>query len=374
MMTNRGTSSTILWQTVTAVLLLALLCSVSVRGQDDEQRFEGLEEFPDLPPAGEDFELVEDQEWESVTEFDPESPEGQLQTAHRYLEDDRPGKAEKLAGRWITDFPNHPQLVEAYVLRGDARRARRNFYQALYDYEEVLRGYPASEWYAVALEREFEIAERFAGGTKRKLWGMRILSAAGEAEEIFIRIQERSPGSELGEKASLALADFYFRRAAMVSAAEAYDLFLINYPRSEHREHAMLRLIQASLATFKGPRFDSTGLLEAAERIRQYELEYPAGAQRLGTQALLVRIEESLALKELYTAEWYDRRSKRVSAVYLYRRLVRDHPQTGAARQAVDRMALLGAPVVPVAGPAPRRHSASPFGPARDLSQPEFRP
>ena len=76
--------------------------------------------------------------------------------------------------------------------------------------------------------------------------------------------------------------------------------------------------------------------------IKQFEKEFPASAQRLGTQALLVRVNESLAAKDLHTAQWYDKRKKdKVSAVYMYRRIVQDHPQTAAARDAEAALARL---------------------------------
>ncbi|NJN40740.1 MAG: outer membrane protein assembly factor BamD, partial [Gammaproteobacteria bacterium] len=56
---------------------------------------------------------------------------------------------------------------------------------------------------------------------------------------------------------------------------------------------------------------------------------------------MLVRIDESLALKAYYTAEWYEKKDKTVSAVYMYRRLVRDYPRTAAAQAAIKRVTQL---------------------------------
>ncbi len=295
-----------------------------------------------VPAVAQDsFVLTQDQ-WQQQAQLDPASPEGKLQSIRKLLAQDEFTKARKQAKRWIKAYPNHPQLVEAHMLHGDARVGNRDYYKALYDYEYVIRTYPASEQFQTAMEREFEIARLFTGGMKRRLWGIRMLPAQGEGEELFIRIQERSPGSELGEKASLALGDYYFAESRMHEAATAYDLFLMNYPRSEHREGVLLRMIQASLATFKGPEFDSKGLMDAAERLRQYKREYPAAAERIGADAILVRIDESLALKSYTTGQWFENRGKRVSAVLLYQRVVRDHPQTASARNALAKLQSMG--------------------------------
>ena len=283
------------------------------------------------------YELQTDKTWQKQSQVDPGSPEGQLQAIRKMLALSRGKEAEKAAKKWIEEHPNHAVLAEAHLLRGDARVLRKNYYKALFDYEVVLRQFPQSPQFSTALEREFRIARLFESGMRRQLWGLRILRADAEAEELFIRIQERAPGSALGEQASLALGDYYFVRAEMSSSAEAYDLLLTNYPKSDHRERAMLQLIRANLATFKGPRFDAAGLVEASARLKAYQSEFPAGAEELGADALIVRIDESLALKDLYTGRWHEKRDHLVSATYLYERVVRDHPQTGAAREAAER-------------------------------------
>ena len=276
--------------------------------------------------------------FEKISEPDPATPEGRLYEVRRLIAAEESKKAEKAATRWIKDHPNHPLLAEAYLLRGDAKSQREHFYEALFDYEYVIRSYPGSEHFNTAMERELLIADAFGSGVKRRFIGLRILPAGGEAEELYIRIQERSPGSKVAEQAGIALADFYYRRSEMFLAAEAYELFLKNYPDSQWRERAMQRHILANLATFKGPRFDATGLIEAKERLRDYERDFPAAAERLGAQSLLTRIDETLATRAYLIAEWYQRRGKPVAAVVMYKQVLKEHGGSLAARQATERL------------------------------------
>ena len=278
-----------------------------------------------------------DGRWEQREAPDPDTPAGEIQAIRRLIAEDKPGRARKRAADWLEDHPDHPLRVEALLLRGDAKTAERSYYKALFDYEAVIRNYPQSEQFTTALEREFEIARLFVTGTRRKLWGIRFVPADGEGEELLIRIQERTPGSALGERASLLLADYYFNEGQMGLATDAYDLFLINYPRSTKREWAMLRLIQAGLARFRGPGFDKTGLIDARERLETYRDEYPAAAERIGATALLARIDESLARHAMVSARWYQNRGELPSAAYLYRRVIAEHPRTAAASDALER-------------------------------------
>ncbi len=310
-------------------LLMALLVMVSPATAQDRYRLGG---------GG----------WQQTAAPAADSPEGRLQTVRRTLAEDRAEAALELADAWIERYPGHSQLVDAYLIRGDAKAATGEYYQSLFDYEFVVRMYPSSEQYLVALDRELKIAKLFGSGMKRKFLGMRVLSAWGEAEELLIRIQERAPGSDIGEDASIALGDFYFERSNMPGAAEAYDLFLINYPTSPRREHAMRRLIEASLETYRGSDFDATGLIEAGQRIKRFQQEFPAAANRLEMADRLLQVYELLAASHLQTAQWYDRQQEWVSAAYAYRRILRDYPDTRAGQAAGERLAELPALSTPI--------------------------
>ncbi|MEM1446769.1 MAG: outer membrane protein assembly factor BamD [Planctomycetota bacterium] len=292
----------------------------------------------------ETFELT-GEGWTQVAAPEPGTPEAALQDIRRALAEDRGKDALKMADAWIEENPRSDWMPAALLLRGDAKVALNDYWEALYDYEQVIIAHPSSAEYLTAVEREFGIAQVFIGGWKRKLLGFRILPTDGEGEELLIRVQERAPGSRVGHDASLFLADYYFNKQQMTLAAEAYDLFMENYPDSDRREWALLRVIQSNLARFKGPRFDGTGLIEADERLQQYALEYPASAERIGVAGLRERISESLARRDLSTADWYARRGDPVAAATMYRRLVEEFPQSRAAREAIAWMDERGIPL-----------------------------
>ena len=227
------------------------------------------------------------------------------------------------------------------MIRGDALVAQGSYYSALYDYEFVARSHPSSAAFVQAITREYEIAKIFASGVRRKFLGMRLLLAYDEAQEIFIRVQERLPGSQLAEQAGLALGDFYYRRREMQLAADTYSVFIENYPHSESIPLARRRLIFANIASYKGPEFDDVGILEARAQLEQLEAISPAQAQRIGAQALILRINESEAEKMLTTAQWYLAINDPISAEYTIRTMILEHPNTIAATRGLRLIPLI---------------------------------
>ncbi|CAN0582570.1 unnamed protein product [Laminaria digitata] len=118
-----------------------------------------------------------------------------------------------------------------------------------------------------------------------------------------------------------------------------YAIFRENFPDSPQVQRAMLREIESNIARFKGPRYDGAGLLDAKLLIEQYQLQFPADAIRSGiTQGLNAWIDESAAQQVLDTARWYIKVNDEASARFILARLVRRHPATDAADEALDIM------------------------------------
>jgi outer membrane protein assembly factor BamD (BamD/ComL family) len=278
------------------------------------------------------------------------TPEAQLATAAKQLADGKDEEAMQLAAAWISGNERHPLIAEAHLIHGDALFAQKEYYQSLFDYELVARDHYGTKAAIAANEKELEIATMFSRGMKRKLWGMRISDATEEAEELFIRIQERLPRSPLAESAAIELADMYYRTKDMRLANEAYLIFVdpvIGFPNSEHIEKARTRLIYTRLAAFRGPAYDDSGLIDARKELVQLTYANKDLADTINSSALITRIDESLGQKLLSTAKWYLKVNKPIAAEYTVRRLVMEYKDTGATVEALEYLVPKLLPLLP---------------------------
>lgn len=293
---------------------------------------------PARAQASSEYKLTDEGSWFRTKAPAPGSDEALIADARRLLAQEQPERAREI----LTDFldrnekTNNPFLAAAYLLRADAKLAMDEEWASLFDYEIVARQFPQSEEFLIALEREYDIAVRYLEGLQRRLLGVRLLPAADDGVELLIRIQERVPGSALAERAAIRLADYYFEARDMALAAEAYDLYLLNYPRGPNRVKALTGRILANLAQFKAPLYDTTMLVDAREQVRQFRAELPAEAERRGLDRELIgRIDESLAQQTLLAAQWHLDREELAAGRYVLRRLVVRHAGTAAANEAL---------------------------------------
>ena len=270
----------------------------------------------------------------------PGTDEAVISDARRLIASGQPAQAKLMLDAWLreNDRSGKPTVPAALLARGDAISLDGDEFEALYDYEQVVRTFPGSGEYPLAVEREMEIGIKYIQGMERRGWfGLRWVDAEDVGQELLIRVQERLPGSRVAERAGIELADHYYRERDLALAATAYELFLANYPLSPYRLKAMQRRIYANIARYNGPRYDGSALTDARVLINRFQSLYPAQAQETGLDsALLTRIDETGALQMLEVASWYLARSDDAAARYTLKRLVRAHPLTAAAQRSLE--------------------------------------
>jgi tetratricopeptide (TPR) repeat protein len=280
------------------------------------------------------FRLDEGGNWVAVESRPLSADEQRIMQARELLADNKPGGAKRILDAFIEEYQHtsNPLLASAYLYRGDALALDGDEFEALYDYEVVAKDFVASEEFPKAIERELQIGIRYLHGLKRKLWGLRWVDATDIGEELLIRVQERMPNSRLAERAAIELADHYYRIRNLDAASDMYEVLIANFPESQHISWARQRRIHANIGRFKGPNYDATGLRDAKVLIEEYETIDPASARRAGlSDALMARLDESMAAQMLEKARWYTRRGDLVSARFVLNRLVVKHPQTVSA-------------------------------------------
>jgi outer membrane protein assembly factor BamD len=275
-----------------------------------------------------------------------------LDRAEQLLAGRRQGAARKIVLDWLRRNRGAPDRDRALLLLAESYYQYGDRIRAFYHLDELLDTYPESRLYAAALERQYEIGDAFLRGYKLRLAGLRLLPAEDNGVEIMFRIQERSPGSPLAERALLRTADYYYASAQYDLASDAYSAYAKAYPRSPEIPRVSLRQGYASLAQFRGLNFDATPLIDARAQLEGVTTNFPDLGRQENVPEVIERIDATLASKLYRTADFYRRTNEPRSAVYLYRYLLTQYPdsrEAGRARQQLERM-----PAWAMADPPPK--------------------
>jgi len=297
----------------------------------DAQKKEWVEQAP--PPAG--------------------TAEGDLYAIRTEIQEKRYRKALSDIKQFVEKYgeqdASYPQVL---IAKAEALIGQRKYDEAHTVLQEFLGEFAGMALTSEALRLEFEIAEVYLTGVKRKVWGIFRVSGEDRAMEILDEIAADYPESPLAELALKTKADYLFRTGEHALAELEYSRMLREFPRSRYHQFALGRTAESALASFGGVEYDEAALVEASERYGDYRLRYPGPADREGVSLIQESIREARAEKEFRIGEYYERTDHIGSAIFYYRQVGSDFPDTTAAGKAKTRLELLGA-LEPVATAEP---------------------
>ncbi len=266
----------------------------------------------------------------------------ELDHMEQLLGQKEPSAALSIGSYWVKHHDKKaPQRDRLIYLLAEANYQLDDRIRAFYFLDELMDEYPQSALFYPALEKQYQIADGFLNGHKLRVLGAPVLSGNDEAVEMLFRIQQRSPGSPLSEKALLRTADFYYASGEYQLAHDAYGYYVKSYPRSDSIPKVKLRQAFASLAQFRGLKFDATSMLDARAELTDVISAYPELSRSERLPNVVKRIDAALASKLYLTADYFRRTRTYGGAVYMYRYLIAAYPDSAdvpAAKKALDGM------------------------------------
>lgn len=309
--------------------------------------------MPDLKPAraadttgSAHVSELTDQGWQDVTTRHVEAPapmDPLLQRAETLLQKGQFSSVQHLLGSWFKTHPfGTPYRDHALWMMAEALYQHGDRMRSFYYLDELMDEYPGSSLFYQALQKQYDIADAYLRGYKRRFLLLPIISAEDEAVEMLYRIQQRSPGSPLAEKALLRTADYYYANSDYDLAADAYAAYVRNYARSPEVPRALLREAFSTFAQFRGLRYDATPLVNARLQLMDIMARYPDLAAQEGLASLVQRIDQTFAQKILMTADFYRRTGQPRGAEWNYEFLIKTYPNSAEAQVAKSRLAKLG--------------------------------
>jgi len=278
--------------------------------------------------------------------------QGELALITLHMNDQEYADAVKAAEAFRKTYPVDYRREDVSMLAGHAEMERGNYINAHEWYTRQLDEFPGGALSDETLDREFRIADEFLKGRKQKVWKILRFSAYEEGVDILTSIAERSPTSVLAEDALLRIGEYYYTDEQWLQAAEAYDQYLMMFPKRERAAFARLRAARGIYATYRGPVYDSTALINAGLRFSQYLNLHPAEARAEKIEKIIARIAEQRAEADFYVAELLERLDRPAAAAFYYNQAAKRYgytPLTPRAEAAVKR--LTPKPDVPQADP-----------------------
>jgi outer membrane assembly lipoprotein YfiO len=287
-----------------------------------------------------------------------------LLRAEELINSNNAGAAISLLIPWLQSNPNTPGRDRGLYLMAEALFRKGDRIKAFYYLDELMDFYPDSRLFYASLEKQYQIADEFLSGYKMNVLFLPIIDGEEEAIEMLFRIQQRSPGSPLAEKALLRSAQFYMERGDYDLASDAYGAYIRSYPRSPDIAEIRMKRAFANVSQFRGLKFDSGPMIDAKAQFMEVALQHPETAQQYDIPAIVAEIDTTFARKMLETADFYRRTGKSRGAAYTYEQVVKRFPNTPEAQVAQEQLARLPGYETPKPAEEPAADGVQPPAPA----------
>jgi outer membrane protein assembly factor BamD len=249
---------------------------------------------------------------------------------------------QRILEGWLKYYRDRRDCQSAYFLLGETFRAKGDYDKAFTAFEDLLNKYSGTDLFDAALGRETQMAQDYLAGKKHKVMGLFWTEAEDEAATMLEKIFQRDPRGVRGKKALLTLADYHFRTGHFSEAEDEYQRLASHYPKDADIAQYKLLAAQSALARFRSTKNDSRPLSEAEQRFKQFQEDNPNLARKEQVDQVLQGINERKAEKDFQTAEFFKKTHKDKGAVFYYRAIIKDYPQTVWSQRAHERLAAMG--------------------------------
>jgi outer membrane assembly lipoprotein YfiO len=268
------------------------------------------------------------------------TPKEQFEYAKEFYDAKKYDDAKREFKKLVKAYSKTAEAAEAQYHLGLIADAQGNLYEAFQAYQKVIDKYPFSERTQQIIEREYNIAEAFMSGEKRKAMGV-TLPVENPAIEIFAKVIENSTYGPLAPKAQYKLGLTLKGLGRSYEAEEAFNKVISNYPESPWVEAAKYQLAETRAAASQGPAYDQGAMKEAKEKFEAFVKEYPDAVLSHKAEESIDALKEKEAEGNYDIALFYEKQKAYEAAKVYYTDLVNNYSRTKWAAKAMERLRVI---------------------------------
>jgi outer membrane protein assembly factor BamD (BamD/ComL family) len=246
------------------------------------------------------------------------------------------------------NFPTSPFAQEASYIMGEAYYKLNQLEAANDCFTAYLNHVSSPKHFEEAIEYKFNIAEQFAQGTKKRLFGSVKMPAWVPAKEDSIEIYDQViaglPHSDFAAKSLLNKAKVQAYIEDFKPSLETLDLLIRRFPKHDLAAEAYLEKGRVFLLECQAQNLDPD-LLDLAEvNLRKFRLSFPRELRIAESEKLLGEMKEIFAQNLLETGDFFEKTKKTPASQIYYQKVVANYPETQAAVVAREKLASHMAP------------------------------
>ena len=274
----------------------------------------------------------------------PEDPQALYELGQRHYSEQRWEAAERAFERLWKDHADSPLAADARFYEAECRYSRGKYDGAFELYKKFVSVHPLTPHAPTIQKRLWDMGTFTLEGGRGATLGL--FSHEQEGIDVLDYLVTAFPNGDLADDALYRAAQYELGHRDELSAITHLHDLVDYYPTSEWAMPGQLALARAYRAVNRGTSYDADALLRAAAEYDTYiavaRAQPGAGgmseADLASARAELADVRRELAAKRLESGDYYARTGKPDAARAEWRNVIREHPDSEAARIARERL------------------------------------
>ncbi len=261
--------------------------------------------------------------------------------------------ARKLEGEenWPDALEAYKALVRRWSLSSGAGEAQfkigymneklGEFWGAYKAYDRVIKKYPGSQFFDLAIERKFSIGKLYLHGEPQRLWKIPVLPSMDKTAEIFESVINDAPYGPYAAPSYFHIGLARQKQKNWQASINAYNMILDKYPASNLADDAQYQIGYAWYQASSDPEYDQSAAQKSIEAFEDYIVRFPKSEKVAQAKDYIELMSAKQVRGSLNIAKFYETQNNPKAAYIYYNEVVQKSPDSKEAQEAKKRLQAL---------------------------------
>lgn len=243
------------------------------------------------------------------------------------------------------NFPTTPFAQEASYIMGEAYYKLNQLEYANDCFTAYLNHVSSPKHFEEAIEYKFNIAEQYANGAKKRLFGSIKMPAWVPAKEDSIEIYDEViaalPHTEIAAKSLLSKARIQTYCEDYKPALDTLDILIRRFPKHDLAAEAFLEKNKVYLIQCKVQNLDPDLLDLTDVNLRKFRLAFPREPRIHEAEKIHTEMQEIFAHHLFEIGSFFEKTKKIPASILYYNKVIAKYPYTEAATASREKLEIL---------------------------------
>ena len=238
----------------------------------------------------------------------------------------------------VRKWPLSTAAGEAQFKMGLMQEKLGEFWPAYQAYQKVVKKYPNSQYFDLALERQFSIGNLYLAGEPRKIWKIPLLPSMDKTCEIYDTVIKNAPYGKYAAPSYFNMGRARENQHKWTEAIAAYNMILDKYPNDPLADDAQYQIGYAWYRASSEPDYDQSAARKAIEGFQDYLTNYPNSEKATQAKEYITSLDSRQVQGSFNVAKFYEQQKNYKAAYIYYNDVVQLNPDSTQAKEAKARL------------------------------------